>query len=775
MLQVLVFVEENVSLGVNNARPTLQVHRLSAYEFARHYHFKTASHPQSEQAHAKHLKNPGLYHAQLTEEGLQKVATHGRGTELVPGNDYRIRAEGGEDWVCLGEGEHVNPAYRHDWVVLLRRRPNVPVPYGAQGSKSEEEQAMKLLILFFPWVNDIKDASPAVPYIGNFWQEGATGWRQVLRIQVQKFGGFPTEEVRRFVIQFCMTYFLPRGMRCEEALCENSDNEDVADDLDVVLGPEDLDLATLTRVRGAGSKAPDEAGTPTDGEEGADALGMGMGMGTEGKPSKLFDLTMDMFRISGSIWLAPDRSGRADPAAQAKLQQMLEAGQVQDHALARRAATASKKGEHAHEDKVAGLLHQEGRPRVRKLSFVTKQAVEEWLNSERIRKLTNPKQKEFLELMAEQVMVEAGLITEGQAKRKSSEPLIWLLHGPPGTGKSHVLFLLREFFDQVVGYMYGLDYEVAAYQAVNAADLQGKTMHKAFGWKKYGEPASEAAAREAHKRMAVWRWLILDEISLVDAKLLGQAERDLREVKAANDQWKTNRAGVVRPFGGINVIFTGDFHQLPPPAGIYLADVPRSLLDPSGDKPAEHVLADYGKELFWKGTVQGITELEERERCKDHWWNEVVDQKRAGQLSDSNWRYLHGFPVEGCTLSEEERLSRQRVITSFADPRLQEEKFKHAMAVVANNDARYQINKDRAKRYSQEARTPLYWSAAQDTASTPALQEADCSHEAKIRRVAGPYDYRKSPVSDGACKTKCGMYSRQYTRFKPKSWLAKWS
>jgi len=69
--------------------------------------------------------------------------------------------------------------------------------------------------------------------------------------------------------------------------------------------------------------------------------------------------------------------------------------------------------------------------------------------------------------------VEAGLVSSEQALRKTTDPLLWLLHGPPGTGKSHVLGFIRELFD-MIGYTYGLDYEVAAFQAVNAADLGGK-------------------------------------------------------------------------------------------------------------------------------------------------------------------------------------------------------------------------------------------------------------------------------------------------------------
>ena len=169
-------------------------------------------------------------------------------------------------------------------------------------------------------------------------------------------------------------------------------------------------------------------------------------------------------------------------------------------------------------------------------------------------------------------MVENGLIKEEESLRKTSDPLLWLLHGPPGTGKSHVLGFVTELFE-MMGYTYGLDYEVAAFQAVNAADLQGKTIHGAFGWKQFGGP-DEGARRQAHTHMAHWRWLILDEISMVDGKLLAQAEKELRDVVPVTNPWKIKN-GLVRPFAGVNVIFTGDFHSYRRPRAttwqIYLA------------------------------------------------------------------------------------------------------------------------------------------------------------------------------------------------------------
>ena len=91
----------------------------------------------------------------------------------------------------------------------------------------------------------------------------------------------------------------------------------------------------------------------------------------------------------------------------------------------------------------------------------------EWLESQPVRQGTNPKQFEFLQLVVDRILVEAGLIQKERSVRQTGDPLVWLLHGPPGTGKSHVLGFLHQLFE-LVGYAYGLDYEVVAFQAVNA-------------------------------------------------------------------------------------------------------------------------------------------------------------------------------------------------------------------------------------------------------------------------------------------------------------------
>ena len=223
----------------------------------------------------------------------------------------------------------------------------------------------------------------------------------------------------------------------------------------------------------------------------------------------------------------------------------------------------------------------------------------------------------------------------------------WCVHGGPGTGKSHVIMLVKELFTDVLGWDMGIEFQVVALQAVMADLLGGDTIHHACGIPIFrGNSATEDMQKhmEVAKRVLQWRWLIIDEISMVSAKLLAEMDIKLRKVVREIGTTKIGSDQKVRPFGGLNILCCGDFWQLPPPDGGFLGDIPTEfILKAKKYLPAPTIA--HGQSLFWSGAetgIQGITELEEAERCNDPWLREIQQEVRQGALSKNNLNFLHG-------------------------------------------------------------------------------------------------------------------------------------
>ena len=66
------------------------------------------------------------------------------------------------------------------------------------------------------------------------------------------------------------------------------------------------------------------------------------------------------------------------------------------------------------------------------------------------------------------------------------EPLRWMIHGGPGTGKSHVLTLVKELFIKVLRWDQDVQFTMVALQAVMADLLGGDTIHHALGIPVFG-------------------------------------------------------------------------------------------------------------------------------------------------------------------------------------------------------------------------------------------------------------------------------------------------
>eukprot|EP01018_Ginkgo_biloba_P022117 Gb_05941 [translate_table: standard] len=124
-----------------------------------------------------------------------------------------------------------------------------------------------------------------------------------------------------------------------------------------------------------------------------------------------------------------------------------------------------------------------------------------------------------------------------------------------GTGKSRFL----ENAVTVLSALHGSEFvSVTASTGFAAAALNGRTLHSFAGFGLGKQPAEILASIVENNKEAAGRWrsakaLIIDEISLIDGELFDKLEYVARNIRENN-----------KVFGGLQLLVTGDFFQLPP-------------------------------------------------------------------------------------------------------------------------------------------------------------------------------------------------------------------
>ena len=129
--------------------------------------------------------------------------------------------------------------------------------------------------------------------------------------------------------------------------------------------------------------------------------------------------------------------------------------------------------------------------------------------------------------------------------------------GSAGTGKSvlmrEIISALRKKHKREADRV-----AVTASTGLAACNIGGVTLHSFAGIGLGKEPAEELIKRVKRNQKAKSRWmrtkvLIIDEISMVDGALFDKLEQIARAIRNNG-----------RPFGGMQLVVTGDFFQLPP-------------------------------------------------------------------------------------------------------------------------------------------------------------------------------------------------------------------
>ena len=234
--------------------------------------------------------------------------------------------------------------------------------------------------------------------------------------------------------------------------------------------------------------------------------------------------------------------------------------------------------------------------------------------------------------------------------RFRSEPLRLFLHGVPGAGKTQTLLWIREFLEQVCAWTHGIDFVFLASQNTMAALIGGYTLHSFHKLAYKQKDGTVATQTDKHKdisskylRYQSLRFMFIDEMNTASLDVLAEIGFNTSTHIRERSTWSLRSKDYKRPFGGLNVMISGDAWQFPPvDSGGATAVFANPL---SHQKSSIERMAA----MFWtkdEDSLNSFCELTKERRCKDVWLSHVLKGARHGNLHDASYCFLHGFPTK---------------------------------------------------------------------------------------------------------------------------------
>jgi hypothetical protein len=239
------------------------------------------------------------------------------------------------------------------------------------------------------------------------------------------------------------------------------------------------------------------------------------------------------------------------------------------------------------------------------------------------------------------------------------------LTGEPGSGKTHTVNAYVEWLRT-----HGIEPAVTASTGIAATHVGGMTIH---AWSGIGIAKSLspydldriASNERVAKRIRHAHVLIIDEISMLSADTLSMAEEVCRTVRNPE-----------RPFGGLQVVFVGDFFQLPP-------------VSKESARAGFAFMAD-----AWHAANPIVCYLDEQHRQEDAGFLGILSAIRAGKVSDAHKETLMGRRVDGDVVMDDDALA---PVTRL---------YTHNASVDRMNDAALAALPGKSERYLMIAKGP---------------------------------------------------------------------
>lgn len=194
------------------------------------------------------------------------------------------------------------------------------------------------------------------------------------------------------------------------------------------------------------------------------------------------------------------------------------------------------------------------------------------------------------------------------------------LTGEPGSGKTHTVNRYVTWLRER-----GIEPAITASTGIAATHIGGSTIHSWSGigvQKGLSAADIDALTQKEHVVRRVGRApvLIIDEISMLDGTTLDDVDAVLRSMRHPT-----------LPFGGVQVVFVGDFFQLPPVTTNESREMTGEMLF---DEPPRTAFA-FGSRS-WKQANPIVCYLSEQHRTDDPVFLDILSALRRGTLTEDH-------------------------------------------------------------------------------------------------------------------------------------------
>jgi len=474
---------------------------------------------------------------------------------------------------------------RTSWKIRRRQQPVVPVLQGCPVPDSRpqdlERSFMRLMVYCKRWVCIEAYASEHVPYVTEMSTMDSNAWNPWETTCITWLNGQILTQEMSHVTRNMLCTFHSRQCASKELVAHS---DDAMTDEALEASPELLAQAMITRIGGRECKKGEKATHHENSSAAMRAVQNIWPLSLQGKRKRLSQAQRGYWKDCQS-WFSAVKVARQNRSKQ---------------------------------------VFKESPPTLQVCRRPSKTSIEAWLRQNT--QSCNQEQCDVLHMVVAREEVEH---SEFMGGKSIAAPTHHLCHGPPGTGKSEVLKLIKRLLVECYSYTQGKEFEITALQAVVACAHGGETLHHVSGINPFMTSQvdqNNGCQPDRSGRLSWLRWLFIDEAMMISAHFLGQVEQTLRWKMPDSAFFKRDGHGNVRMFGGLNIIHFGDTRQIPPPEGLPLFTIPSSLVPPAAGTNISP-LADHGLGLMWglaDGGCQGVTDFTQHFRCIDPWWISVV-------------------------------------------------------------------------------------------------------------------------------------------------------